>query len=90
MNYKELLVATAASSGESQANVDKVIKAMAEVVGKTLKTADEVTIAGLAKIKAKNKPATQGKNPSTGQAITIPARRAITFTTLKPLKDAVN
>ncbi len=47
------------------------------------------TIAGLGKLVLVNRKARMGRNPQTGAAIKIPARRVVRFRVAKAMKDAV-
>jgi DNA-binding protein HU-beta len=47
------------------------------------------TIAGLGKLVLVNRKARMGRNPQTGEAIKIPARRVVRFRVGKAMKDAV-
>jgi DNA-binding protein HU-beta len=47
------------------------------------------TITGLGKLVLVNRKARMGRNPQTGEAIKIPARRVVRFRVAKAMKDAV-
>ena len=47
------------------------------------------TIAGVGKVVLVNRKARRGRNPQTGEAIKIPARRVVRFRIAKVMKDAV-
>jgi DNA-binding protein HU-beta len=51
---------------------------------------DEVKIAGFGTFSVAKRPARVGRNPRTGEEITIPARQAVTFKPFGALKDALN
>lgn len=80
-------------SGLTKAQVNDVLSALGEVVGAELKAGRTVTMAGLVKVTLTRKaatPARPGKNPFTGEAITIkakPARNVVKVRALKALKD---
>jgi nucleoid DNA-binding protein len=65
------------------------------IIKKSLKSAGEFTMPGLMKVRVVKKPATKarlGKNPFTGEEITIkakPARKAVKVSPLKGLKDMI-
>ncbi|RSU64367.1 HU family DNA-binding protein, partial [Sphingomonas sp. S-NIH.Pt3_0716] len=48
---------------------------------------EEISLPGFGKFKVKDTPERSGRNPSTGEAITIAASKKITFTPAKALKD---
>jgi DNA-binding protein HU-beta len=83
----ELLVTSHdVSKSAARAYVDAVFTAIAEAAAK----GDEVTLNGFGKFKVKDQPERQGRNPSTGEAITIAASKKIAFTPAKALKDRLN
>jgi len=59
------------------------------VVEKTLKKGGDVPLSGLGKFKVQNRKARMGRNPQTGEAIKIPAKKVVKFTVAKNLKDTV-
>ena len=50
-----------------------------DLLKSTLRKGDDITIVGLGKFRVRSKNARIGRNPRTGEEITIPARRVITF-----------
>jgi DNA-binding protein HU-beta len=47
------------------------------------------TVPGLGKLVVVNRKERQGRNPATGETITIPARKALKFRIAKQAKDAI-
>ena len=90
MNKTELLAAIADQTGESKKTIEAVLDSLAAVTTTALKNGDEVTLMGLGKFTATRKPERQGRNPSTGEAMTIAAKNAPKFSASKTLKDALN
>jgi DNA-binding protein HU-beta len=62
---------------------------MIDTIVSSLKSGDEVSIAGLGIFATKARPAREGRNPRTGESIHIPATRTAKFRAAKALKDAV-
>ena len=52
-------------------------------------TAEDWTKAGLGKLVLVNRKARNGRNPQTGEAIKIPAKRVVKFRVAKAAKDAI-
>ncbi len=90
MNQSELIAKVASISGESKKAVEAVLKTTADVITAGLQDGDDVTLPGLGKLAIKQRAARTGKNPKTGEAIQIPAKKAPHFSAAKALKDAVN
>jgi DNA-binding protein HU-beta len=80
MNKGELISAVAlANTGMKLAEAKTVVESVMSVVATTLRNGDEVTLPGVGKLKVKTKPGRAGRNPATGAAITIPAKRVVKF-----------
>lgn len=61
-----------------------------ELIGLAYKEAKKsFTIPGLGKLVVVNRKKRQGRNPATGEAITIPAKKVLKFRIAKACKDAV-
>ncbi len=75
--------------GGTKVQAERAVDTMIESIAKSLKSGDEVSIAGLGIFSTKMRPARQGRNPRTGQSIQIPAMRVPKFRPAKALKDAV-
>jgi len=86
----DIIKQVAKDTGISIKDCEAVINGCLEAVAKNLKTNDKVSFIGFGAFNAKNAPASKGRNPRTGEEITIAARRKITFSVGKGLKDAVN
>ena len=89
MNQSELIAKTAAISGAPQKTVKAVLEAASAVAASTLTEGEEVTLPMLGKLVVKTRAARTGRNPKTGEAITIPAKRVPDFVASKQLKDTV-
>jgi DNA-binding protein HU-beta len=55
-----------------------------------LKNGDSVTLVGFGTFSVSDRAARTGRNPRTGEAITIPASKSPKFKAGKALKDALN
>jgi nucleoid DNA-binding protein len=67
----------------------EVVETLFESITKSLKKKDPVAISGFGTFKLKQTKARMGRNPKTGEAIQIPAKKKITFRASKDLKQAV-
>ncbi len=89
MNRRELVLALAEKTELDRKTVDAVMTAFVETVTDTVATGEPVAISGFAKFARVDTKARMGRNPQTGEAIKIPARRKARITPLKAFKDAV-
>lgn len=90
MNKSELVAKVAAEAGVTQADANRVLDAIINTVGDTLKAGDNVALVGFGTFQVTKKAARTGRNPSTGATIEIAARNAPVFKAGKTLKDKVN
>lgn len=90
MNKKDFVKAVVDQTGLPAQDVLKVFEAQADITAKALAEGDSEVIYGNAfKIKLKDKAERTGRNPKTGEAIVIPAKRTLATTFLKAFKDKV-
>ncbi|MFP3558007.1 HU family DNA-binding protein [Paraburkholderia sp. SIMBA_049] len=90
MNKQELIDVIAASTGESKASTGETIDAILEAVTAAVTRGDTVQLIGFGSFSTGARAERSGRNPSTGEAIKIPAARTVKFTAGKGFKDAVN
>jgi DNA-binding protein HU-beta len=90
MTKAELVAAVAGKSGEDQATAEKVITALFDTVTDAMKGGDKVAWPGFGAFSASSRQARQGRNPATGQMITIAASTAAKFSAASALKTALN
>jgi len=90
MNIAELAdrVATQQSLDKTQAR--KVIEATLKAVVDAAKGGAEVALPGFGKFKVQDRPEREGRNPATGEAMTVAASRKLAFSPAKAVKDALN
>lgn len=89
MNKTQLIDLVAEKAGASKAVAEKVINAYSEVVTETLGKGEEVSILGFGSYKVAERAEREGRNPSTGEVIKIPAAKVAKFVPGKKLKEAV-
>ncbi len=87
MNISELAKGVAASTGSNEADAKKAITAVFDQIADAAAKGDEVSIPGFGKFAVKDRPERQGRNPATGEAMTIAASKKVSFTAAKGLKD---
>ena len=90
MSKTELVNYIAEEAGLTKADASRALEAMINGVTEGLKSNGKVTLTGFVTFTAKDKPASQGRNPRTGETVTIPARTAVTIKAGTKLKDALN
>ena len=84
----ELTSALAEKTGLTKAKAKEVLDAHAELLISELQTSGSVQLAGIGKLKLGERPERQGRNPATGEAITIKASKTVKFSGGKRFKDS--
>jgi len=90
VNKNELIADVAARSGLSKSDAGKAVDGIVAAVEAALKSGDEVRIVGFGTFSVSARAATTGRNPRTGETISIPASKQPKFKAGAPLKQAVN
>jgi DNA-binding protein HU-beta len=90
MNQTDLIAAVAERAGLSKADAGKALEALVGAITDTLKQGDEVRISGFGTFGVSERGERQGRNPQTGEAITIGASKSAKFTAGKAVKEALN
>lgn len=90
MNKSELITAIAEQGNLSKADAGLGLAALIETIEATLKAGEAVTLVGFGTFDVKERAERKGRNPQTGQEITIAAAKIPSFKPGKALKDAVN
>ena len=89
MNKTELVAAVAAKAELSKKDAEAAVKAVIDSVTEALADGDKVALVGFGTFEVKTRAARTGKNPRTGEAISIPASKVPSFKACAALKNAV-
>ena len=90
MNKTEFIAAVAEKAEISKKDSEKALKAFVDVVAEQLKAGDKVQLGGFGTFEVSERAAREGRNPQTGETMTIAACKAPKFKAGKALKDAIN
>lgn len=90
MNKPELVAATAGKANTTKIVAEHIITNAVEVISDALARGESISIPDFGKFEVKARAERKGRNPATGEQITIPAGKAVTFKPSKTLKDALN
>ena len=85
----DLVEKVAATIGSTKADAERAVEAVIDMITSSLKSGQEVSIAGLGIFEAKIRAGRTGRNPRTGETIQIKEMRVPKFRASKTLKDAV-
>ena len=89
MNKSQIADRLAGRMGLSKSAASGAVDAVFETIGEALAKSEDVRIAGFGTFTTRSRPARTGRNPRTGEAVSIPASTAPAFKAGKALKDAV-
>jgi DNA-binding protein HU-beta len=90
MNTADLIERVAAEHGVAKDHARRIIDSTFAAITAAAVSGEEIALAGFGRFKVADKPERQGRNPATGEAITIAAARKLSFSPAKPLRDALN
>jgi integration host factor subunit alpha len=90
MTKADLVEKIHASTGLTKDDAYAYLETILETIKKTLETAETVKITGFGSFIVKRKADRKGRNPQTGEPITITARKILTFKPSTVMKGAIN
>lgn len=90
MNKTELVAAMAEKTELSKKDAEKALKAFTDVVAEELKKGEKVQLVGFGTFEVAEREAREGRNPRTGETMTIAASKSPKFKAGKALKDPLN
>lgn len=89
MNKPELVTAISEKAEVSKSLAERVVNGFVDIVTEELANGGKVQLVGFGTFEVANRAAREGRNPQSGEAMTIPACKAPKFKPGKTLKDAV-
>ena len=91
MNKTDLIKNVSAQiEGATQKDVAVIVDTVLETIVNTVASGEKVSLAGFGTFEVTERAERNGRNPKTGEAITIPASKSPKFKAGKALKDIVN
>ena len=89
MNKSELIDSIADKSGLNKTQAGDALNAVMESVGEALEAGDSISLVGFGTFSVKDRKARTGRNPKTGEELSIPASKVPSFSNV-PLSDEFN
>ena len=90
MNKQELITAVSTKTGLTKGETEKTVNALLKIVSDELVASGQISLNGLGTFVVVHRGAHPGRNPRTGERISIPASKTVRLSPSKKLKDAVN
>lgn len=89
MNKTELIAEMSSKAELTKVNTEKALKAFIDVVTEEMVKGEKVQLVGFGTFEVTERAERQGRNPSTGESMVIPASKSPKFKAGKVLKDAI-
>lgn len=89
MNKTELVAAVAAKDGIEKKCAEKAVKAVFDAITEALAKGEKVQLVGFGTFEVRERAEKSGRNPATGEAITVPACKVPAFKAGTALKNAI-
>jgi DNA-binding protein HU-beta len=89
MTKAELIAKAAEKAGVSKKQADRCLKAFIEVITEALQKGEKIALPGFGIFQVKERSERKGRNPRTGEIITIPARKVVVFKPAKQLRELI-
>lgn len=90
MTKSDLVARLAEKTESTKTEAARSLEAILDVITEALAEGEKITLVGFGTFKVSERKAREGRNPSTGNTITIPASKSPRFVPGKALKDAVS
>ncbi|MDR2678646.1 MAG: HU family DNA-binding protein [Zoogloeaceae bacterium] len=90
LKKKDLAGALADKCGISNAAADAALNGLLDVIAESLLRGESISLTGFGNFSVGERAARTGRNPKTGEALTIAASRYVKFSMGKNLKAAIN
>ena len=91
MNKHQFILNVMEKTGiTSHIQMQKILKAMTDVIIETVANGDQVILNGLGTFEVRDRAARTGRNPLTGAAVQIPAKKVPAFKPGTAFKNEVN
>ena len=89
MNKSELVRAVAARSKVTHKQADAVVNNVLDVITAAVSSGEKVTLVGFGSFEARFRQGREGRNPQTGEKISIPATKVPHFCAGKLFKESI-
>lgn len=89
MTKAELVAAMANGSGITKAQAEKAVDGFVSAVSGALVAGDNVTLVGFGTFSVGERAEREGRNPRTGEKLTIPASKVVKFKAGKALSEKI-
>jgi len=90
MTKAELVAKIAEEAKVKKSEAERCLNAFVNALSEALEKGERVALPGLGVFNVRERKERKGRNPRTGEPMIIPARKVVTFSPAKALKERVN
>ena len=90
MNKSQLIKSVADKSELSQKQVSEALALIEETLVESLKAGEKVQLSGFGTFEVRARAERKGRNPKTGEVVTVPACKYLAFVPAKAIKETLN
>ncbi len=90
MNKSQLIKAVADKSELSQKQVAETWSLIETTILENLKAGEKIQISGFGTFEIRERAERKGRNPKTGEVVTVPACKYLAFSSAKAVKESLN
>ena len=90
LTKEHLISAVAEANGYPRNQAVELVETLIELTKSKLASGEDVLVSGFGKFCVKKKRERRGRNPETGEAMMLEARRVVTFKCSGKLRDKIN
>jgi nucleoid DNA-binding protein len=87
MTKAQFIESVATATGQSKTEIERTLEVILETAAQALASGERIEFRGFGIFTPKETKARTGRNPRTGEAVTIAASRKVTFRPSKELKE---
>ena len=90
MNKQELIGTVAETTGLSRSDASRAVEGVFDAIGAALKRGDEVRLVGFGTFSCSRRKASTGRNPRTGETVSVAEKVIPVFKTGKEMRQRLN
>lgn len=90
MFYSEMIAEIADRTGLKKADAKAAVDTLVNIITECAKKGEDVAVSNLGTFRSKLVPEREGRNPATGESVTVPAHRALRLSISGVVKKAIN
>lgn len=90
MNKSQLIKSVAEKSELSQKQVSEALSLIEATLIDSLKAGEKVQLSGFGTFEVRERAERKGRNPKTGEVVTVPACKYLAFVSAKAVKETLN